>query len=67
LYFLLFPVQASRFQVYIELILAQGEKYGYKVSVFCRQISSFSRNICWRCCLFSILCFWCLCQKIRWA
>jgi hypothetical protein len=30
----------------------------------CRiQISSFPSNICWRGCLFSVLCFGCLCQK----
>jgi hypothetical protein len=34
------------------------------VSVFCRQISSFPKNICWRGCLFSIVCFWHLCQKL---
>jgi hypothetical protein len=33
------------------------------VSVFCMQISSFPSNICWRGCLFSIVCFGQLCQK----
>jgi hypothetical protein len=34
------------------------------VSVFCRQISSFPTNICLGGCLFSIVCFWNLCQKL---
>jgi hypothetical protein len=34
------------------------------VSVFCKQISSFPSNICWRSCLFYIVCFWHLCQKL---
>jgi hypothetical protein len=38
-----------------------------KVSVFCMQIYSFPSNVCWRGCLFSIVCFWHLCQKIRWV
>jgi hypothetical protein len=33
------------------------------VSVFCMHISSFPSNICWRGCLFPIICFWHLCQK----
>jgi hypothetical protein len=33
------------------------------VSVFYKQISSSPSNICWRKCLFSILCFWHLCEK----
>jgi hypothetical protein len=33
------------------------------VSVFCMQISNFPSNICWRGCLFSVVCFGCLCQK----
>jgi hypothetical protein len=33
------------------------------VSVFCMQIYSFPSNICWRGCLFSIVCFWHICQK----
>jgi hypothetical protein len=34
------------------------------VSVFCKKLSSFPSNICWRGCLFSIICFWHLCQKL---
>jgi hypothetical protein len=34
-----------------------------QVSVFNRQIPSFPSNICWGC-LFSIVCFWHLCQKL---
>jgi hypothetical protein len=33
------------------------------VSVFWRQITTFSSKICWRCCLFSIAYFWHLCQE----
>jgi hypothetical protein len=33
------------------------------VSVFCRQKTSFPRNICWRDHLFLIICFWNICWK----
>jgi hypothetical protein len=37
------------------------------VSVFYMQILSFPSKICWKGCLFSIVCFWLSLSKIRWA
>jgi hypothetical protein len=48
--------------IHFELILVQGDGMDL-VSVFCRQIATFPSTICWRGCLFSIVCFWYLCQK----
>jgi hypothetical protein len=45
-----------------ELKFVQDDRLGL-VSIFCRQICSFPSNICWRGCLFSIICFWHLLQK----
>jgi hypothetical protein len=49
--------------VWISLILVQMTNMDL-VSVFCRQISSFPSNIWWGGYLFSIVCFWHLCQKL---
>jgi hypothetical protein len=48
--------------IHFELILVQGDKHGSSFR-FCRRITTFPNNICWRGCLFSILYFYSLCQK----
>jgi hypothetical protein len=49
--------------IYFELVLVWLTGMGV-VSVFCREIITSPSNICWRGCLFSIICFWHLCQKL---
>jgi hypothetical protein len=48
--------------IYFELTLYRVKNMNL-LSISCRQISSFSGNICWRGCLFSIICFGKLYQK----
>jgi hypothetical protein len=62
----IFPILTCRSFKISGLIL---NWYLYKVKdmdlvlVFCMQISSFPSNICWKGCLFTIVCFGLLCQK----
>jgi hypothetical protein len=58
-------VQILRSLIHFELILAQSERHGSNL-VFCRQIYCLYSDICWRVCLFLIICFWHLCQKSGW-
>jgi hypothetical protein len=46
------------------LTLVKGDRHGSSFS-FLQADNHFPSNICWRGCLFFIVCFGCLCQKIR--
>jgi hypothetical protein len=48
--------------IHFELIFVQDEKHEPSFS-FLHADVQFPSNICWKGCLFSIVYFWCLCQK----
>jgi hypothetical protein len=68
-YSLLFPILVAKFQALYWSLQSTLNSYLYRVKdmnlvlVVYMQILSFPSKICWRCCLFSIVCFGPFCQK----